>query len=62
MVDLMQRGFRIGQESESSHMMRYEEALHLPIPEAREKLGYRHAEDVDTVEAGLIFAEETGSG
>jgi ubiquinone biosynthesis protein COQ4 len=60
-VDLMQRGFRIGQESESSHMMRYEKALHLPIPEARDFLGYRHAEDVDTVEAGLIFAEGVGA-
>lgn len=57
-LDLMQRGIRIGKASESTHMMNYEAALHLPIKEAREFLGFRHAEDVDTVEMDKIYTEQ----
>jgi hypothetical protein len=57
-MDLMTRGIKIGKESESTHMMNYEAALHLPIPEAREFLGFRYAEDVDTVAMDLIYTEQ----
>ncbi|MBV1917143.1 MAG: hypothetical protein KUG65_03670 [Sphingomonadaceae bacterium] len=61
-LDLMQRGITIGQESESTHMMNYEAALHLPIPEARDFLGFRKAEDVDTVEMDKIYTEQVKPG
>jgi ubiquinone biosynthesis protein Coq4 len=61
-LDLMQRGIKIGQTSECTHMMRYEDALHLPIPEAREFLGFRNAEDVDTYEMDLIYTEQVIPG
>jgi ubiquinone biosynthesis protein Coq4 len=59
-IDLMRRGFDIGLASEPIQMMRYEDALHLPIPEAREMLGFRKAEDVDTAAMDLIFTERSG--
>jgi ubiquinone biosynthesis protein COQ4 len=57
-VDLMQRGFRIGLASEAIFMMRYEDALDLSIPDARIKLGVRNAEDIDTVSDDEVFCEK----
>jgi ubiquinone biosynthesis protein COQ4 len=54
-LDLMQRGFDIGLKSECLLMADYESVLHLPIPEAREALGVRGAEDVDTEAMSKIF-------
>jgi ubiquinone biosynthesis protein Coq4 len=59
-IDLMRRGFDIGLASEPIQMMRYEDALHLSIPEAREMLGFRKAEEVDTAAMDLIFTERSG--
>lgn len=57
-LDLMQRGYSVGQASDSVYEMRYEDALHLPIPEAREFLGFREAEDFDSAAMDLIFTEQ----
>ena len=57
-VDLMRRGLAIGLASESILMMRYEDALHLTIPEARIKLGVRNAEDLDTWSDDEVFVEK----
>lgn len=55
---MMERGIRIGMASDPIMMMRYEDALHLSIPEAREMLGYREAEDFDSEAASAIFTED----
>jgi ubiquinone biosynthesis protein Coq4 len=55
-VDAMQRGMRVGQESEAIFMINYEDVFHLPVAEARERLGVRGAADVDTWREGEIFA------
>jgi ubiquinone biosynthesis protein COQ4 len=54
-VDLMQRGMKIGLNSDCLFMADFESAFHLPLAQAREALGVRFAEDVDTVEASRIF-------
>lgn len=55
---MMDRGIRIGTASDPIMMMRYEDALHLSIAEAREMLGYREAEDFDSEAASRVFTEE----
>ncbi|MBV1916779.1 MAG: hypothetical protein KUG65_01780, partial [Sphingomonadaceae bacterium] len=57
-LELMQRGIAVGQASKSVYEMRYEDALHLPVPEAREFLGIREAEDFDSAAMDLIFTEQ----
>jgi ubiquinone biosynthesis protein COQ4 len=54
-VDLMQRGTRIGLNSDCLFMADFESVFHLPVVQAREALGVRFAEDVDTVAASRIF-------
>ncbi len=61
-LDMITRAIRIGKESESTHMMNYEAALHLPIPEAREFLGFRHVEEIDSYDMDLIFTEQVVPG
>lgn len=61
-LELAERGLEIGRTSDPIMMMRYEDALPLSIPEAREMLGYRNAEDVDTQEMDLIFTETVKAG
>ena len=55
-------GVAVGEASASVYEMRYEDALHLPIPEAREKLGFVGAEDFDSVAADRIFTEQVAIG
>ena len=57
-LEMMEQGLAIGRASDPIMMMRYEDALHLSIPEAREKLGYRNAKDIDTSELDKIFTEK----
>lgn len=57
-LEMMRRGLAIGEASDPIMMMRYEDALHLSIPEAREMLGYREAEDFDSEPMNRIFTEE----
>jgi ubiquinone biosynthesis protein Coq4 len=59
-LDLVQRGIRIGLESEPVFMARFEDVLHLTPVEAREALGVRHAEDIDTRAASAIFDDVGG--
>jgi ubiquinone biosynthesis protein Coq4 len=59
-LDLQQRAIRIGMESEPIFMARFEDVLHLTPVEAREALGVRGAEDLDTAEASAIFDDAGG--
>jgi hypothetical protein len=54
----MQRGIKIGLTSESIIMARYEDALHLQLPEARAYLGVRNAEDIDSWHDDEVFIEQ----
>jgi ubiquinone biosynthesis protein COQ4 len=54
-LDIMQRGIRIGLDSAPIFMARFEDVLHMTPVEAREALGVKHAEDLDTEEASRIF-------
>jgi ubiquinone biosynthesis protein Coq4 len=53
----IERGMRVGRESGPLFMAKYEEALHLPLAEARQALGVAGAEEVDTAEASWEWAE-----
>lgn len=57
-IDLMRRGMTIGLASESIIMMPYEDAFHLPLPEAREYLGVRNASEVDSAIDDEVFTEQ----
>jgi len=61
-LDLMQRAVRIGLDSEPIFMARFEAVLGLTPVEAREALGVRGADDIDTAAASVVFddAGETG--
>jgi ubiquinone biosynthesis protein Coq4 len=61
-VDLMQRGIKIGLNSECLFMADFESAFHLPMEEARAALGVCFAEDIDTTEASRIFDDCEGRG
>ena len=55
-VETIQRGMRVGQESDALFMAKMETVFDLPIEEARKRLGVRGAVDVDTHHAGEIWA------
>ena len=57
-LDLITQGIEVGLASDSVYEARYEDVLHLPVPEAREKLGFRKAKDFDSAEMDLIFTEQ----
>jgi len=57
-LELIQRGIAVGEASAPVYEMRFEDALHLPIPEARDKLGFVGAEDFDSEAMDLIFTEQ----
>jgi ubiquinone biosynthesis protein COQ4 len=54
-LDLIQRGLHIGQNSECLLMAEIESAFHLPLDEARRALGVVGAVDIDTEAASRIF-------
>jgi ubiquinone biosynthesis protein Coq4 len=56
-VNAIQRGTKVGQESEALFMAKLEPVFDLPLAEARERLGVRGAEDVDTHAAGAFWAD-----
>jgi len=56
-VNAIQRGMRVGQESDALFLARLEDYFHLPLDEARAALGVRGAVDVNTDEAGAFWAE-----
>lgn len=55
-MNSIQRGMRVGQESDALFMARMEPVFDLPVPEARERLGVRGVEDRDTTAEGAIWA------
>jgi ubiquinone biosynthesis protein COQ4 len=55
-VATIQRGMRVGQESDALFMARMEEVFHLPVKEARKRLGVRGVVDADTHHAGEVYA------
>jgi len=57
LVETMERGIRVGRESGPIFMMKCEDALHLPMDEARAVLGVRGAAFVDTSAATAIYEE-----
>ncbi len=57
-VDAIQRGMRVGQDSDALFMAKLEDVFHLPLEEARAALGVRGAVDVDTDAAGAFWAEQ----
>jgi ubiquinone biosynthesis protein Coq4 len=56
-LETVQRGMKVGQQSGPLFMAKYEDVMHLPIPQAREKLGVVGAEDVDTSAASAAWPE-----
>ena len=55
-VNAIQRGMRVGQESDALFLAKIETAFELPLAEAREALGVRGVEDIDTGREGAIWA------
>jgi len=55
-VNCIQRGMKVGQASDAIFMAKIETVFDLPIPEARKRLGVRGVEDVDTHDAGELWA------
>lgn len=55
-VDAIQRGMKVGQESDALFMKKLEPYFHLPLEEARAALGVRGAVDVDTEIEGAFWA------
>jgi ubiquinone biosynthesis protein COQ4 len=57
-LDLIMQGIEVGLASAPIYQARYEDALHLPVPEARAMLGFRKARDYDSAAMDLIFTEQ----
>lgn len=57
----LQQGDLVGRTSEPIFMMKYEDILHLPPAEAREKLGYRNVKDIDMTAAASVYTEGFGT-
>ncbi len=55
----VERGMRVGRESGPFFMARYEDAFSLPLEEARAKLGFVGAIDVDTSGPSASWAERS---
>ncbi len=56
-VNAIQRGMRVGQESDALFMAKLEDYFHLPLEEARAALGVRGVVDIDTDAEGAFWAE-----
>lgn len=56
-VEAMNHGIRIGKASEPIWMFKYEDVLHLPLEEARAKLGVRDGGRLDSRQASDIWEE-----
>jgi ubiquinone biosynthesis protein Coq4 len=57
-VNAIQRGMRVGQESDALFLKKLDPCFHLPLAEAREALGVRGVEDVDTSREGAFWASD----
>ena len=56
-VNAIQRGMKVGQESEALFLKTLEPVFHLPLTEARAALGVRGVVDVNTDRQGAYWAE-----
>lgn len=56
-VACIQRGMRVGQDSDALFLAKLETVFHLPLEQARAALGVRGAVDVDTAREGAIWAD-----
>lgn len=56
-VNAIQRGMKVGQESDALFLKTLEPVFHLPLEEARAALGVRGAADVNTDREGAYWAE-----
>lgn len=56
-LEATQHGMRVGEQSDPIFLARYEDVMHLPVEEAREKLGIRGVVGIDTREASLEWDE-----
>lgn len=56
-VRSIQRGMRVGEESDALYMAKYEDVFDKTIVEARHILGVRGVEEIDTKRDGAIWAE-----
>ena len=56
-VNAIQRGMKVGQESDALFLKTLEPVFHLPLEEARAALGVRGAVDVNTDREGAYWAE-----
>ncbi len=54
-IECIQRGIKVGQESDALFLKKIEDAFHLPLAEARAALGVRGAVDVDTEREGAFW-------
>ncbi|SFR89806.1 Coq4 family protein [Sphingomonas jatrophae] len=54
--DAVERGMRCGHASDALFMAKYEDVFHLPLADARERLGVREAVFADTSEASARWA------
>ncbi len=65
-VNCIQRGMKVGQDSDALFMAKLEDVFHLPLDQARAALGVRGAVDGDTDAEGAFWAERgplpTGRG
>lgn len=52
----IERGMRVGRESDALFLAKYETVLHLPLAEARAALGARAVEDIDTSATSWAWA------
>ena len=60
-VACIQRGMKVGQESDALFLNKIEDAFHLPLEAAREALGVRGAVDVDTEREGAFWSGQVKS-
>ena len=60
-LDCMSRAIRIGMKSDPVFMARFEDVLDLTPVQARETLGIREAEDVDTAGVSRVFDDVDGA-
>jgi ubiquinone biosynthesis protein COQ4 len=57
-LECLEQGLRVGRASAPMYAYRYEDVFHLTPEAAREKLGVKHAHEVDSEQAAMIFREE----
>jgi ubiquinone biosynthesis protein COQ4 len=57
-LECLEQGIRVGRASAPMYAYRYEDVFHLTPEAARQQLGVKHAVEVDSEQASMIFREE----